>query len=164
MIFNALSNAGYCVPLRDPGAELAPPPPSGGGKSRGPAGRGLTLTWPVISSVTLGSTKLGFFWHFRQGYRIPLGFWKRIWGNEEDGRKRKWEKWGRRKQFVLEVSMNIFRISQLILNSLSSTFIQPRPTRLPISATRPTREGAVHSPLLSSKLLDQFSKCKDISR
>ena len=48
MIFDALSNAAYRVPLRGPGAEieggvLNNPPPAGGGKSRGPAGRGLTL-------------------------------------------------------------------------------------------------------------------------
>ena len=45
MIFDALSNAAYRVSLRGPGAEieggLNTPPPAGGGKSRGPAGRGL---------------------------------------------------------------------------------------------------------------------------
>ena len=47
MIFDALSNAAYRVSLRGAGAEieggLNTPPPAGGGKSRGPAGRGLTL-------------------------------------------------------------------------------------------------------------------------
>ena len=47
MIFDTLSNAGYCVSLRGPGAEIErgfstpSPSPAGGGKSRGPAGRGL---------------------------------------------------------------------------------------------------------------------------
>ena len=41
-----------CVSLRGPGAELEgslnpPPPPSGGGKSRGPAGCGLT--WSAVT-------------------------------------------------------------------------------------------------------------------
>ena len=51
MIFDALSNAAYRVSPRGPGAEIGggsqPPPPADGGKSRGPAGRGLTLarTW-----------------------------------------------------------------------------------------------------------------------
>ena len=48
MIFGALSNAAYRVSLRGPGAEIEgglsrAPPPSGGGKSRGPSGRGLKL-------------------------------------------------------------------------------------------------------------------------
>ena len=48
MIFRELSNAAFRFSLRRPGAEImggrsnAPPPPAGGGKSRGPAGRGLT--------------------------------------------------------------------------------------------------------------------------
>ena len=46
MIFDALSNAAYRVSLRGPGAEIEwgfqqQPRPAGGGKSRGPAGRGL---------------------------------------------------------------------------------------------------------------------------
>ena len=46
MIFRELSNAAFRFSLRRPGAEImgrsnAPPPPAGGGKSRGPAGRGL---------------------------------------------------------------------------------------------------------------------------
>ena len=44
MIFDALLNAAYGLPLRGPGAELeggTQDPPSGGGKSRGPSGRGL---------------------------------------------------------------------------------------------------------------------------
>ena len=57
MIFDALSNAAYRVSLRGPGAEIEggsqPPPPAGGGKSRGPAGRGLTFVvfyqiWPKL--------------------------------------------------------------------------------------------------------------------
>ena len=43
MIFGALSNAAYRVSLCGPGAEIeggSQPPPAGGGKSRGPAGRG----------------------------------------------------------------------------------------------------------------------------
>ena len=49
MIFDALSNAAYRVSLRGPGAEIeggfsTTPPPAGGGKSRGPAGRGLIAT------------------------------------------------------------------------------------------------------------------------
>ena len=48
MIFGALSNAVYRVSLRDPGAEIEgglsrAPPPSGGGKSRGPSGSGLNF-------------------------------------------------------------------------------------------------------------------------
>ena len=49
MIFDALSNAAHRVSLRGPGAEIegggfsTTPPPVGGGKSRGPAGRGLKL-------------------------------------------------------------------------------------------------------------------------
>ena len=48
MIFLELSNAAFRFSLRRPGAEIMggafkrPPPPAGGGKSRGPAGRGLT--------------------------------------------------------------------------------------------------------------------------
>ena len=50
MIFRELSNAAFRFSLRRPGAEImgagvqTPPPPlpAGGGKSRGPAGRGLT--------------------------------------------------------------------------------------------------------------------------
>ena len=48
MIFRELSNAAFRFSLRRPGAEImggrsnVPPPPAGGGKSRGPAGRGLT--------------------------------------------------------------------------------------------------------------------------
>ena len=46
--FGTLSNAGYRVSLRGPGAEIEggsqePLPPSGGGISRGPSGRGLTV-------------------------------------------------------------------------------------------------------------------------
>ena len=46
MIFRKLSNAAFCFSLRRPGAEIMgrrsnAPPPAGGGKSRGPAGRGL---------------------------------------------------------------------------------------------------------------------------
>ena len=46
MIFDALSNAAYRVSLRGPGAEIegggfSTTTPAGGGKSRGPAGRGL---------------------------------------------------------------------------------------------------------------------------
>ena len=46
MIFRELSNAAFRFSLRRPGAEImggvqTPPPPAGGGKSRGPAGRGL---------------------------------------------------------------------------------------------------------------------------
>ena len=44
MIFDALSNAAYHVSLHGPGAEIevgSQQPPAGGGKSRGPAGRGL---------------------------------------------------------------------------------------------------------------------------
>ena len=52
MIFDALSNAVYRVSLRGPGAGSRdrrggfqhPPPPAGGGKSRGLAGRGLRST------------------------------------------------------------------------------------------------------------------------
>ena len=43
MISDALSNAAYRVSLRGPGAEIeggSQQPPAGGGKSRGPAGRG----------------------------------------------------------------------------------------------------------------------------
>ena len=49
MIFRELSNAAFRFSLRRPGAEIMggggvqTPPPAGGGKSRGPAGRGLTL-------------------------------------------------------------------------------------------------------------------------
>ena len=47
MIFRELSNPAFRFSLRRPGAEImggvqTPPPPAGGGKSRGPAGRGLT--------------------------------------------------------------------------------------------------------------------------
>ena len=48
MIFRELSNAAFCFSLRQSGAEIMggafkrPPPPAGGGKSRGPAGRGLS--------------------------------------------------------------------------------------------------------------------------
>ena len=47
MIFSELSNAAFRFSLRRPGAEImgdvqTPPPPAGGKKSRGPAGRGLT--------------------------------------------------------------------------------------------------------------------------
>ena len=49
MISRELSNAAFRFSLRRPGAEImgggrsnAPPPPAGGGKSRGPAGRGLS--------------------------------------------------------------------------------------------------------------------------
>ena len=47
MIFRELSNAAFRFSLRRPGAEIMGgafkrPPPAGGGKSRGPAGRGLT--------------------------------------------------------------------------------------------------------------------------
>ena len=48
MIFRELSNAAFRFSLRRPGAEIMgggrsnAPPPAGGGKSRGPAGRGLT--------------------------------------------------------------------------------------------------------------------------
>ena len=47
MIFREPSNAAFRFSLRRPGAEIMggafkrPPPPAGGGKSRGPAGRGL---------------------------------------------------------------------------------------------------------------------------
>ena len=47
MIFRELSNAAFRFSLRRPGAEIMGggafkrPPPAGGGKSRGPAGRGL---------------------------------------------------------------------------------------------------------------------------
>ena len=46
MIFRELSSAAFCFSLRQPGAEIMGgafkrPPPAGGGKSRGPAGRGL---------------------------------------------------------------------------------------------------------------------------
>ena len=45
MIFRELSNAAFRFSLRRPGAEIMggrsnAPPPAGGGKSRGPAGRG----------------------------------------------------------------------------------------------------------------------------
>ena len=48
MIFGAPSNAANRLSVRGPGAEIEGgfsrgPPPSGGGKSRGPSGRGLTL-------------------------------------------------------------------------------------------------------------------------
>ena len=47
MIFDALSSAAYRVSLRGPEAEIEGglniPPPAGGGKSKGPAGRGLTV-------------------------------------------------------------------------------------------------------------------------
>ena len=45
MIFDALWNTAYRVSLRGPAAELegGSPPPAGGGKSRGPAGRGLSM-------------------------------------------------------------------------------------------------------------------------
>ena len=50
MIFDALSNAAYRVSLRGPGAEIeggvSTTPPAGGGKSRGPAGRGLNSVTP----------------------------------------------------------------------------------------------------------------------
>ena len=57
MIFDELSNAALRISLRCLGAELEGgafkrPPPAGGGKSRGPAGRGLTVAlWrsPAIS-------------------------------------------------------------------------------------------------------------------
>ena len=49
MIFRELSNAAFRFSLRRPGAEIMgggvqTPPPAGGGKSRGPAGRGLNHT------------------------------------------------------------------------------------------------------------------------
>ena len=49
MIFRELSNAAFRFSLRRPGAEIMGggafkrPPPAGGGKSRGPAGRGLKI-------------------------------------------------------------------------------------------------------------------------
>ena len=49
MLFRELSNAAFRFSLRRPGAEImggrsnAPTPPAGGGKSRGPAGRGLNV-------------------------------------------------------------------------------------------------------------------------
>ena len=48
MIFRELSNAAFRFSLRRPGAEIMGgafkrPPPAGGGKSRGPAGRGLIV-------------------------------------------------------------------------------------------------------------------------
>ena len=53
MIFRELSNAAFRFSLRRPGAEIMgggvqtpPPPPADGGKSRGPAGRGLTRAVP----------------------------------------------------------------------------------------------------------------------
>ena len=56
MIFDALSNAAYRVSLRDPGAEIEggfSTPPAGGGKSRGPAGRGLKLLDLFMHSVMI---------------------------------------------------------------------------------------------------------------
>ena len=67
MIFRELSNAAFRFSLRRPRAEImvggggrsnAPPPPAGGGKSRGPAGRGLSrwtrgvhrVGWPRCST------------------------------------------------------------------------------------------------------------------
>ena len=52
MTFGALSNAAYLVSLRGPGTKLEgdsqePPSPSGGGKSKGPSGRGLINTAPI---------------------------------------------------------------------------------------------------------------------
>ena len=55
MIFRELSNAAFRFSLRRPGAEIMggafkrPPPPAGGGKSRGPAGPGLTDLKMAIS-------------------------------------------------------------------------------------------------------------------
>ena len=52
MIFGALSNAAYRVSLRGPGAQLeglSRAPPSDGGKTRDPAGRGLTFALILLS-------------------------------------------------------------------------------------------------------------------
>ena len=60
MIFRELSNAVFRFSLRRPGAEImgggvqTPPPPAGGGKSRGPAGRGLTVASSWMSLTRQG--------------------------------------------------------------------------------------------------------------
>ena len=54
MIFDALSNAAYHLSLRGPGAEIeggSHPPSSGGGKSRGPAGRGLIIDFIIVNTT-----------------------------------------------------------------------------------------------------------------
>ena len=57
MIFRELSNAAFRFSLRQPGAEIMGgafkrPPPAGGGKSRGPAGRGLSVTMLSAAVIT----------------------------------------------------------------------------------------------------------------
>ena len=64
MIFEVLSNAAYRVSLPGPGAELdgalRSPPTISGGKSRGPAGRALSLKrkYNPIYSILVASTSL----------------------------------------------------------------------------------------------------------
>ena len=60
MIFRELSNSALRFSLRRPGAEIlggrsTPPPPAGGGKSRGPAGRGLSH---VVGMIRIYWTEL----------------------------------------------------------------------------------------------------------
>ena len=73
MIFRELSNAAFRFSLRRPGAEILgggcsnAPPPAGGGKSRGPAGRGLAgrdlLSAPNFHLLSTSSLcRLKSFW------------------------------------------------------------------------------------------------------
>ena len=62
MIFRELSNADFRFSLRRPGAEImgggrSNAPPAGGGKSRGPAGRGLIIYEVQIIYLTPILTK-----------------------------------------------------------------------------------------------------------
>ena len=61
MISKELSSALFGFSLRCLGAELeggfsTPPPPSGGGKSRGPSGRGLTV-WTLYAYFQWGKAE-----------------------------------------------------------------------------------------------------------
>ena len=72
MIFRELSNAAFRFSLRRPGAEImgggvqTPPPPAGGGKSRGPAGRGLSdvtskRNWHPATVTVMNPAFLNFY-------------------------------------------------------------------------------------------------------
>ena len=76
MIFDALSNAAYRVSLRGPGAEieggLLNNPPAGGGKSRGPAGRGLKcIQGPEQLNICYIGTYLSILHNPRENQNNP---------------------------------------------------------------------------------------------
>ena len=85
-IFRELSNAVFRFVLRCAGAEIdggvqTPPPPAGGGKSRGPAGRGLIVVCTRVARhrILVWSIDLiqHLFWNWFDSTRDSIRFFKK---------------------------------------------------------------------------------------